>query len=117
MNFTKEQLEILSEWEKNFHYAVNADWSPNPGRTALQVIYHIYTSATGDTRRFSDNCNNCILSLLRDCGRIYFRDREELERQKAQEVEQKQQKPKKEVSVSPAPAKKVVRKKVTTKKK
>ena len=38
------------------------------------MIYDIYTSATGDTRRFSDNCSTCILSLLTDCGRLYFQD-------------------------------------------
>lgn len=38
------------------------------------MIYDIYTAATGDQRRFNDNCNHCILSLLTDCGRIYFQD-------------------------------------------
>ena len=38
------------------------------------MIYDIYTSATGDRRRFSDNCSTCILSLLTDCGRLYFQD-------------------------------------------
>lgn len=38
------------------------------------MIYDIYTSATGDQRRFSDNCSTCILSLLTDCGRLYFKD-------------------------------------------
>ena len=38
------------------------------------MIYDIYTTATGDRRRFSDNCNHCILSLLTDCGRLYFQD-------------------------------------------
>ena len=38
------------------------------------MIYDIYTSATGDKRRFSDNCSHCILSLLTDCGKLYFQD-------------------------------------------
>ena len=38
------------------------------------MIYDIYTSATGDRRRFSDNCSTCILSLLTDCGKVYFND-------------------------------------------
>ena len=42
------------------------------------MIYDIYTSATGDKRRFNDNCNHCILSLLHDCGELYYRDLEEL---------------------------------------
>lgn len=74
MTFTDEQLTTLSAWEENFRTAVNAQWARNPGRTALRVIYDIYTAATGDIRRFSDNCNHCILSLLTDCGKAYFAD-------------------------------------------
>ena len=78
MRFTEEQLNTLSKWEENFRTAVNAQWARNPGSTGLKVIWEIYTSVTGDKRRFNDNCNHCILSLLQDCGRIYFRDKEEL---------------------------------------
>lgn len=74
MTFTKEQLKTLSAWEENFRTAVNAKWARNPGRSGLRVIYDIYTSATGDRRRFSDNCSQCILSLLTDCGNAYFKD-------------------------------------------
>ena len=74
MTFTTEQLKTLSAWEENFRTAVKAQWARNPGRSGLRVIYDIYTSATGDKRRFSDNCNHCILSLLQDCGRLYFKD-------------------------------------------
>ena len=74
MTFTTEQLETHSQWEDNVRTAVHAQWARNPGRSGLRVIYDIYTSATGDTRRFSDNCNHCILSLLTDCGKDYFAD-------------------------------------------
>lgn len=78
MTFNEEQLKTLSAFEEHFRTAVKAQWSRNPGRSGLRVIYDIYTSVTGDTRRFNDNCNHCILSLLQDCGRIYFADKEEL---------------------------------------
>ena len=81
--FTKEQIEQLSQWERNFHTAVHADWASNPGLTALSVIHRIYCGATGDRRRLNDNCQHCILDLLRDCGRIYFKDKAEFEAQKA----------------------------------
>ena len=74
MTFTKEQLKILSAWEENFRTAVKAKWARNPWRTALRVIYDIFTQATGDRRRFSDNCSTCILNLLTDCGKLYFDD-------------------------------------------
>ena len=78
MKLTNEQLNTLSQWEENFRTAVKAQWARNPGSRNLRVIYDIYTSATGDKRRFNDNCNHCILSLLQDCGKVYFQDLEEL---------------------------------------
>lgn len=83
MTFAKEQLNTLSAWEEHFRTAVNKNWSRNPGRSALLVIWETYTKVTGDRRRFSDNCSNCILSLLRDCGEIYFHDLEELKAREA----------------------------------
>lgn len=53
---------------------MRAQWARHPGRSGLRIIYDIYTSATGDQRRFSDNCSTCILSLLQDCGKLYFQD-------------------------------------------
>lgn len=97
MTFTTEQLKTLSAWEENFRTAVRAQWARNPGRSGLRVIYDIYTTATGDRRRFSDNCNHCILSLLTDCGRLYFQDITEAaiakESTKAVEVSQEDAKP------------------------
>lgn len=101
MTFSEEQIQILSQWEENFRTAIKAKWARNPGRTALKTIWEIFTKATGDSRRFNDNCSHCILSLLHDCGSIYYKDVEEMA--------------KKEVAVSEAPAK-PVRKAVKTKK-
>lgn len=113
MTFTEEQLNILSAWEENFRTAVKAQWARNPGRSGLRVIYDIFTSVTGDKRRFNDNCNHCILSLLQDCGKIYFRDKEELERMQtsAKQVEVSQE------AAEPVKKMEVKTKKRTTKKK
>lgn len=79
MKFTEKQIETLSQWEYNFNCAVKADWTQNPGRAALQLIHTIYTSATGDnTIRYSDNCQHCILKLMKACGLQYFADKEAL---------------------------------------
>lgn len=87
MTFTKEQIETLSAWEENLRTAVRAKWARNPGRAALRTIFDIYTSATGDKRRFSDNCSQCVLSLLHDCGELYYRDVEEMARKAAESKE------------------------------
>lgn len=102
MTFTKDQLEELSLFEEHFTTAVNASWSRHPGRHNLATIHRIFTSATGDTRRLDDNCQHCIVNLLRDCGRIYFADKATLAK-------------KEEVKAEEIPVKKV-RAKVKTKK-
>ena len=102
MRFTEEQLNTLSAWEDNFRTAVNAQWARNPGRSGLQVIHEIFTKVTGDQRRLNDNCNHCILSLLTDCGRIYFQDKAELERRKVVEVSPADAEPVKKVEVKTA---------------
>ena len=67
------------------------------------MLYDIYTSATGDQRRFSDNCSTCILNLLTDCGKIYFDDVPEVKAKentaKKVKVSQKTEKVAKKVSV------------------
>lgn len=108
MTFNEEQLKTLSAWEENFRTAVNKRWARNPGREALRLIYDIYTKATGDRRRFSDSCSNCILSLLADCGAAYYRDVEEMARKAAQSKDKA-----KAVELS-AGRKKTVRKAVKT---
>ena len=102
MTFSEEQLKTLSPWEEHFRTAVNAQWARNPGSRGLKVIWETYTQATGDTRRFNDNCSDCILHLLQDCGKVYFNDKDELERRK--------------VEVSPVEAKPVKKTPVKTKK-
>lgn len=88
MTFNEEQLKTLSAWEDHFRTAVNSKWARNPGSNGLRQIWTIYTLATGDTRRFNDNCSDCILRLLQDCGKVYFKDKEELARREVAVSEQ-----------------------------
>lgn len=103
MTFTKDQMETLKPFEENFKTAIDAKWARNPGRANLQVIHGVFTIATGDNRRLDSNCQHCIVTLLRDCGRIYFKDKESLEKAEAAAKEVKAEdvpaKPKKKVSV------------------
>lgn len=77
MTFTTEQMKTLAPYEEHFRTAIRAKWARNPGRSALKVIWDTYTAATGDRRRFNDSCSTCILSLLHDCGELYYKDVEE----------------------------------------
>ena len=111
MTFTNEQLQILSKWEYNFTCAVKADWSPNPGETNAKLIHQIYRDATGDQRKVCYNCQHSLLSLMRDCGRLYLQDKDELAKSaKAVEVSQEHAEPVKKVEVKTKDIKKVAKK-------
>lgn len=75
MTFTQEQLEILSKYESNFNTAINADWSRAVGRTGTETIYNIWKAATGTPIKVNPNCSHCVLTLLKDVGRLYFADK------------------------------------------
>lgn len=80
MTFNKEQLEALSKYEPHFKTAIEADWSRYPSKEGIDTIHSIFTETTGDKRAINYNCSSCILSLLKDCGRIYFADKAEAEK-------------------------------------
>lgn len=82
MTYTKEQMKVLAAWEEHLGTAVRANWARNPGREALRTIHSIYTAATGDRHRLVTTCSRCMLSLLQDAGRVYFRDLEEMKAKK-----------------------------------
>lgn len=77
MKFTEEQFQTLSKYEEHFTTAVKGNWSRYPGTSALDEIHSIFCEVTGDTRKNNKSCSNCILNLLKDCGVIYFQDKEE----------------------------------------
>lgn len=88
MTFTNDQMEALSIYEAYFNTAIKADYSRHPGRENLRKIYDIYTGATGDRRGFDANCQHCILSLIRDCGKLYFAQKEAMAKAKEVKVDE-----------------------------
>ena len=76
MTFSKEQMQILSRWEENFKTAVYADWCRNPGETNARLIHEILKTATGDNRIVCYTCQHSLLSLMRDCGTLYLKQKE-----------------------------------------
>lgn len=78
MTFTREQMQILAQWESNFGTAVRSNWARGIGRSATAQLHRIYTEATGDRRTLNASCGTCVLRLLKDAGRLYFADKEEM---------------------------------------
>ena len=84
MNYTEEQFNILAQYEDNLRTAVDGNWARNPGRTALAQINDILNGATKANHRLNAWCQQCVLSLLRSAGKLYFEDKKEREVMKAE---------------------------------
>ena len=80
MVLTKEQIELLSPYEQHFTTAIRSRYARYPGQTGVHLIHKIYTEATGISIHLNPSCSSCVFRLLVDCGTIYFKDKEELEK-------------------------------------
>lgn len=78
MNYTDEQRAILAQYEPYLRTAARSDWARNPGPRALEQINDILYAGKPHKPRVNYGCQQCILSILRDAGRAYFADLEEL---------------------------------------
>ena len=103
MRLTDEQFTTLSTWEENFDTAVRAKWALNPGASALQVIVNVWNEATGEGRRLNVGCADCIFTLLKDAGSLYFQEKQrrinEANDKKAVELSTKKAKTVKKVAI------------------
>ena len=86
MTFSKEEMEILSKYEQYFHTATKANYTRNPGRTALQEMHRIFKSATGSALGLNTGCGHCIYNLVKAVAVAYYKDKEELEALATREV-------------------------------
>lgn len=81
MKLTEEQFKTLSKYERYLQTAVRSNWARYPGITALQEIHSVYIQLTKDQTKLRTTCATCILRLLKDLGAIYFKDKEEKEKE------------------------------------
>lgn len=86
MTFSKEEMEILSKYEQYFHTATKANYTRNPGRTALQEMHRIFKSATGSALGLNTGCGHCIYNLVKAVAVAYYKDKDELEALATKEV-------------------------------
>lgn len=80
MNFTKEQLKTLEQYEQHFTTAIRSRYARYPGQHAMQTIHEIYSSVVGNAApRLNTSCSSCVFRLLVECGTMYFNDKAEAE--------------------------------------
>ena len=86
MTFTKDEMEILKQYEDYFFTATKANYTRNPGRVALQEMHRIFKSATGSAIRLNTGCGHCIYSLVKAVAVAYYKDKAEMEALATKEV-------------------------------
>lgn len=79
MTLTKEQLKALEPYETNFMTAIRSKYARHPGQHGVKTIHEVYSSVVRNAPKLNTSCSSCVLSLLVDCGRIYFKDKAEME--------------------------------------
>lgn len=81
MTFTAEQLKALEPYEQHFNTAIRSRYARYPGQNGVQTIHQIYSSVVKNTPRLNASCSSCIFRLLTEVGTLYFKDKEEMDKQ------------------------------------
>lgn len=105
MNFTDKTFDALAPFERYFKTACDANWCPNPGRAALDVMAAALTEKDGRRTVVNHACGSCILNVVKRAGFMYFADKAQREAAAAPEAPQP----------TKTPAKKTTAKKTTKK--
>ena len=69
---TSEQLAALEQYERYFHQAVDARYCSYPGLAAIDHMLRVWNDLTGQSRKVSGGCPDCIFHLVSDLGTVYF---------------------------------------------
>ena len=77
MNFTREQFNVLTQWERPMRIAVYSRYLRGIGSAALAQMVGIYNSVAKTPVNVNGNCATCIYDFLVTIGRLYFADAEE----------------------------------------
>ena len=102
MNFTDKTFETLATFERYFKTATEADWCPNPGRAALEIMADALTEKDGRRTFINHACGSCILNVVKRAGFMYFADKAQREAAAAPEAPQPSKTPAKKKTASTA---------------
>lgn len=121
--FSKEQLDVLKQYEDNFNRAVNLNYYRNMTGKALDAIAAVYDTVADKSYAKNWSCSHCILAFLQSVGNKYFKDLEAYKNKAAKLVETLDQvfgevpdeEPQVQSQPEPKPVKKATAKKPTRK--
>ena len=81
MRLTENQIKALEPYEQHFTTAIRSKYARYPGINGVKLIHQIYSDATKSAMQLNASCSSCIFRLLTEVGTLYFKDKEELEKQ------------------------------------
>lgn len=73
--FTKEELDILSQYENSFYTAVNLNYARNIPPSAQETIRKTYEQALEQPYSSPGSCSHCLHMMLNTVGTKYFNDK------------------------------------------
>ena len=124
MRLTDEEYEYLKEYEYRFTQAVRADYVSVPNPSAIKEMHRIWCRIIGRQERLRESCYHCVLTLVKEVGKVFFDDKREKERIAAQKAQEEAEikptiatKEEKGTTVNPTPKKAVKGKKTSKNKK
>ena len=80
MKLTDEEYEYLKEYEPRFHQAVRADYVSAPNPSAIREMHRIWCRIIGRKEILRESCYHCVLTLVKEVGKVFFDDKREKER-------------------------------------
>lgn len=80
----KTDLEILEHYESWFHSAIYSDYTRALWKSDFDVMLPIYVKWTGTTPNINYNCSKCKLNFVKRLGKLYYKYKEEYEKQSEQ---------------------------------
>lgn len=86
MNYSKEDLEILKQFEDYFRTAVKAKYIRNLSSKQKEVLKEIYERSIGKLTA-NLNCGACVYNFVRTMGIKYYEDINENEMKVSNEPE------------------------------
>lgn len=75
-SFTKEELDVLAEYESRFKTSIELGYTRNLEPRYIKTIQDIYSAAMGEPIGVNATCSHCVLTFMKKVGKKYFEDKE-----------------------------------------
>ena len=81
---TDEQFNALAPFEDHYKTAIEVNYTRYPGAAAIDTMFNVYRAVTNSRININRACGTCILHLVQDVGKLYFKEKSRREELKAE---------------------------------